>query len=255
MKLAVSYRMKTLSSSHPKEEHIQCSFILERWIPLQQHRWLCLLSTFLILTMVGCGTNDNAAQKGDNDGTLPIGYYSNEKHDRKGGNVTFLEGDNDGPVIEIMDHTFGEEAKYERNNITPGEKLIGRDDRNYHGHLAPNMQPKAINDSSQINMNESDKLNNVVEKVNNVKEANTVVYNDNVVIGARLNKDNGVEETKKQILQAVNPYLDGRNVKLFTNESQYNRIKVISNDIRNKGSIDQQKQDLENLLNTRQNID
>ncbi len=52
---------------------------------------------------------DETAKDGRTDATLSIGYYSNEKHENKGGNAVLLDGaDNDGPVTEIMDHSLGQ---------------------------------------------------------------------------------------------------------------------------------------------------
>lgn len=235
---------------------MECSFILERWIQLQQHRWLGLLSTILLFTMTGCGTNDeNAAQDKGNGGALPIGYYSNEKHDRNGGNARVLEGDNDGPATEIMDHTYGEEANDGKNEITPGKQLFGDDDRNYHGHLARNENPQYDFFRTEIDPDKANQITNIVQDVKNVEAAKTVVYKNHVVIGVRLKGSDRIEETRKNILEAVNPYLNGRNVKLFTNESQYNRIKVINNDLKSSAPKEEQEREIENLMKTNQNVD
>lgn len=108
--------------------------------------------------LTGCG-NDESTQDSYNDSAQPIGYYSNENH--KGGNARLLN-DNDGPFIEMMDHTAGDEDRENRdqkakslqdrdkngapkNPTTPlanrDKNFFERDNRfsetdvNYHGHL------------------------------------------------------------------------------------------------------------------------
>ena len=69
----------------------------------------------LVIGLAGCNTNDETAlQDKRTERTMPIGYYSNENHEKSGngGNAIILEGsDNDGPAVEIMDHTFGRESE------------------------------------------------------------------------------------------------------------------------------------------------
>ena len=69
----------------------------------------------LMIGLTGCNTNDETAlQDKRTERTTPIGYYSNENHEKSGngGNAIILEGsDNDGPAVEIMDNTLGRESE------------------------------------------------------------------------------------------------------------------------------------------------
>ena len=112
----------------------------------------------LVIALAGCNINDETAlQDKRTERTLPIGYYSNENHEKNGGNAIILDGaDNDGPLVEIMDHTLGKESERnnsvmrsnnsdsemnplapvnERKNTRLGEPMFGQRDENYHGHL------------------------------------------------------------------------------------------------------------------------
>ncbi len=74
---------------------------------------LYTLSTAFVLSgLTGCGANDEGATGINNtSATRPIGYYSNENVNNRGGesyengNAILPERDNDGPVTEILDRT------------------------------------------------------------------------------------------------------------------------------------------------------
>lgn len=227
---------------------------------MQQHRKHWFLTTALLLGLTGCGTNDEATDRNQKENTtLPIGYYSNEQHDRNGGNATLIDGnDNDGPGVEIMDHTLGAEAKDRVNvdKIRPGNGAIGDSDRNYHGHLGRNQNVNWDNNKTGNDTdNYSNKITKAVKDVENVKDAQTVVYRDTVIIGVLLNKEEQSQQTEKKVQQVVKRYVNGKSIKVMANESQYNRLKVINNDQRNSGPKDQINDDLENLIQSNQNND
>jgi spore cortex protein len=125
---------------------------------LVKKQWLLPVAAVMSFGLTGCG-NDESAQDRYTDSAQPIGYYSNENH--KGGNARLLN-DNDGPLIEMMDHSVGDEDRDNRaqkarvlqdrdkngapkNPTTPlanrDKNFFERDNRfsetdvNYHGHL------------------------------------------------------------------------------------------------------------------------
>ncbi|WP_428909249.1 YhcN/YlaJ family sporulation lipoprotein [Niallia sp. Krafla_26] len=229
---------------------------------MRQHRKTWLLCTLLSIGLAGCGTNDEAANNGnrqEND-MMRIGYYSNESHDNNGGNVRILNGnDNDGPATEMLDHTLGQERGSEKNNngrrganiqTQYDDPLIGANDRNYHGHLsnAQNQTGKKVyNRENQGNL--SKEITQKVRQVENVKDAETIITEQRVLIGVLLEKNELVDETKKNIQNAVQPQLRGKQVQVFTNESQYNRIKVMNNDLKNGGPTKEIEAEINNIFN------
>ncbi|MED3549132.1 YhcN/YlaJ family sporulation lipoprotein [Cytobacillus praedii] len=216
------------------------------------------------LGLAGCGTNDESAgQQRYKDGAQPIGYYSNENHRNKGGNAQLLDGaDNDGALTEMMDHTLGEEGKYERNNLqnrnanvpTPqrvsdnGEPyLFKRDDANFHGHLGFNK--RASNSYYEAYNGEMvERINQAAAAVDNVNDVQSVVNGNYVIIAADINDTAQKKATIAKINQAVQPYLNGKTSKVVTDESTFNRLKVIDNDLRDGGPRDQLYLDVKNLF-------
>ncbi len=218
----------------------------------------------MLLGAAGCGTNDESAgQQRSTDRAQPIGYYSNENHQDKGGNVQFLDGaDNDGALTEMMDHTLGEEGQYGRNNLqnrraknqSPqrvsdnGEPyLFSRDDINFHGHLGFNK--RASNSYYEAyNGGMVERINQAAAAVNNVNDVQSVVNGDYVIIAADINNAARKEATIANIQQAVQPYLNGKTSKVVTDKSTFNRLKVIDNDLRDGGPRDQLYLDVKNLF-------
>lgn len=263
---------------------------------MQQHRKTWVLPALLCIGLVGCGTKDEAAYKNKEIQSTPIGYYSNEEHDKNGETVTiFNRGnnvnrdnnvgyqfngndndgpqvvinshDNDGPLVELMDHSFGVKGQQNtinqdavpRNNQRARENnrqganhqsnfdtpLIGASDRNYHGHLANNRNPSGKTNYNRENEGDlSSRINQSVEKVDNVKAAETIIQDNKIMIGVLLEKNQNVAETKKNIQNVIGSQSKGRQVQVFTNQSQYNSIKVMNNDLKNGGPA----ADIENEL-------
>ncbi|WP_071395891.1 YhcN/YlaJ family sporulation lipoprotein [Bacillus tuaregi] len=242
---------------------------------MQQHKKFWLLPTmFIMIGLTGCGNDESAIQdrRNDND-TIPIGYYSNENHDGNGGNAILLEDDNDGPATEALDHSLGKErgtnrqgiqnmknksGVYKINNrevVIDGREEISNDDRNYHGHLSNQATPSRRNNHAINGGKQTEQITSKAKRVENVKDAQTVIREDTIIVGVLLNDGNKVEETKKNIASAIEPYRHGRTVKILTNESQYNRIKVINNDIQNGGPMDDLDHEIQNIKNSKENID
>jgi spore cortex protein len=263
---------------------------------LQQHRKTWVLPALLCIGLAGCGTKDDSAYKNIDIPSTPIGYYSNEQHDKSGETVTILNreddfgsrmmlngndydgtqtmingNDNDGPLIEMMDHSFG--TKGQQNNMNQNtvrgnnqraqennrqganiqsdynNALIGASDHNYHGHLATNRIPSGKTTYNRENEgNLSSRINQNVEKVDNVKAAETIIQDQNIIIGVLLERNDNVAETKRNIQEVIGSQARGRRVKVFTNQSQYNSIKVMNNDLKNGGPAVDIENELRNIV-------
>ena len=269
---------------------------------LQQHRKSWVLPALLCIGLAGCGTKDDSAYKNTEIQSTPIGYYSNENHDKNGETVTIINRDNnvnrnndvgypimlngndndgpqvvinshdnDGPLVELMDHSFG--TKGQQNNMNQNTvrgnnqraqennrqganiqsdfdtPLIGASDRNYHGHLANNRIPSGKTTYNRENEgNLSSRINQNVEKVDNVKAAETIIQDQNIIIGVLLERNDNVAETKRNIQEVIGSQARGRQVKVFTNQSQYNSIKVMNNDLKNGGPAADIENELRNIV-------
>ena len=252
---------------------------------MRQHRKFGLIP-ILLVGLVGCGNDNETANEGGRTDATPIGYYSNEKHGNNGGNAILLDGaDNDGPVTEIMDHTYGAEQntnqKYVRvknennnnnqvNHVNPivypnsnfsgyegnlytREPLIGGSDQNYHGHLNSSNPATRQSYDNRNNGNTNEKVTQLVENVENVREAKTVIYGDKVLVGVLLNNNDREKDTRKDIRQAIQPYLNGKELHLLTSDHQFSVLTTIDNDLRNGGPKDQLNMDLNNLIHMNNN--
>ena len=269
---------------------------------VQQHRKTWVLPALLCIGLAGCGTKDDSAYKSTEIQSTPIGYYSNENHDKNGETVTIINRDNnvnrnndvgypmmlngndndgpqvvinshdnDGPLVELMDHSFG--TKGQQNNMNQNtvrgnnqraqennrqganiqsdfnNALIGASDHNYHGHLANNRIPSSKTTYNRENEgNLSSRINQNVEKVDNVKAAETIIQDQNIIIGVLLERNDNVAETKRNIQEVIGSQAGGRQVKVFTNQSQYNSIKVMNNDLKNGGPAANIENELRNIV-------
>jgi spore cortex protein len=267
---------------------------------VQQYRKTWVLPALLCIGLAGCGTKDDSAYKNTEIQSTPIGYYSNENHDKNGETVSIINRDNnvnrdndvgyqlngndndgpqavinshdnDGPLVELMDHSFG--TKGQQNNMNQNtvrgnnqraqesnrqgsniqsdfnNALIGASDHNYHGHLANNRIPSGKTTYNRENDEDlSSRINQNVEKVDNVKAAETIIQDQNIIIGVLLERNDNVAETKRNIQEVIGSQARGRQVKVFTNQSQYNSIKVMNNDLKNGGPAADIENELRNIV-------
>jgi spore cortex protein len=220
-----------------------------------------VLSTVFLFAITGCGSNqtdDKTAQNRQNNTPMSVGYYSNENHEGNGGNAVILDGaDNDGPVVEIMDHSFGAERNGNRHaenqNANPsGDAVIGHTDQNYHGHLSNTNSDHLREYYSKDDGDAMQKITEAVEKTENVKDAETIVNRNNVMIGVQLNNRQYTEDTIRNIQATVQPYLNGRKVQIFTNTSQYNRIRSMNNNLGHGSTKNQINAELDSIVEDNQ---
>lgn len=84
-----------------------------------------LSTAFLLSGLTACNTNttDEGALGNNANGARPIGYYSDENANRtNGGNAFLLDGDNDGPVTEILDRTANDGTNGRTNDIATRDR-------------------------------------------------------------------------------------------------------------------------------------
>jgi spore cortex protein len=237
-------------------------------------------AALLTTGLIGCGNNDEAAvQDRYSDRGQPMGYYSNENHERRNGNVNILS-DNDGPVTEMMDHTLGDEgrnARRERNrtlqikdengnpqnpsvplanedrNFFQRDNRFSRSDANYHGHLDDNTRQPNSSYYTAYEGQLADRIGDATARVNNVEDVRSVVYGSDVLIAVDLTDYRKEEKTKRDIERAVKPYLKGRSCTVVTDEGMFSRIRNIDNDLRDGGPREQIDTDLKNMFRSIRN--
>ncbi|MCB5235656.1 YhcN/YlaJ family sporulation lipoprotein [Niallia circulans] len=188
----------------------------------------------LTFGLTGCGVNeDQTADQNRVNNARPIGYYSNEQHEVNNGNR--YTTDNDGPITEIMDHTYGDEGY--RNDV---------DVRNVNNRN--NVNVRNVNDRNvnrdNINRNDRDervsydtklaqKVSNTVVKIDNVKNARSIVYGDNVLVALEVENTKNVDKTKANVKDKLNDSLNGRDISVVTDRGIFTSIEDINRSIRN----------------------
>ncbi len=265
------------SCQYINEQFIALVCIVVGGISLNKKLMIFPIMVAMSFSLVGCGTNDESAEQDQNrNGMQPVGYYSNENHEgNRGGNATILDGtDNDGPITEMMDHSFGLEGENVRNessnrqvrtspngidttnvsdtgNRTEGNQLFSRDDYNYHGHLGQNtrkVESQYYYEAYEGHLVE--KINNAVAKVKNVNDVQTVIHGNNALIAVKLANGNRENATIAAIQRTVQPLLNGKTSKILTDASSFSRLRNLDNNLRDWSPKDQIYLDMDNLFRT-----
>jgi spore cortex protein len=206
--------------------------------------------------LVACN-NNQAFDTRYNDRTRPIGYYSNENNvtdqyqygrygtNRLNGNVRAVR-DNDGPITEMLDRGM---PNFNATDRVPSvNRNFSRADRNYHGHL--NTMDGRTRASYYNNYNGAlaEKISKRALRVQNVKDARTIVSGDRVLVAVSTNGENATR-VKRFVKQAISPYTKGKTVRVVTNPSMYHRVRTIDNNIRDGGPMDQIQNDIRSIFN------
>ncbi|EIJ79017.1 spore cortex protein CoxA [Bacillus methanolicus PB1] len=242
--------------------------------------YIVSFAALLTTGLTGCGNDDEAAvQNRYSNRGQAMGYYSNENHEQGNGNVNILN-DNDGPITEMMDHTFGaegREARRERNkmlqvkdengnpqnpsaplanydrNFFQRDNRFSRSDANYHGHLDDNTRQPSSSYYTAYEGELADKIGDVTASVRNVEDVRSVAYGSDVLIAVDLTDYSKEEETKRNIREAVQPYLKGRSCTVVTDEGTFSRIRNIDNDLRDGGPREYIDMDMKNMMRSLKN--
>ena len=232
------------------------------------------ITAALTFGLVGCNQNE-ATDRNQSNISQPFGYYSNENHNN-GGNAK-IYNENDGPLVEIMDHSFGEEGQRSRNDQkkllmqkdeagNPGNPTVpranydknfferdnrySRADANYHGHLDDQTRKARSSYYTAYEGDLAEKIGDVTAKVPNVEDVRSVVYGSNVLVAVDLTNYDRDIETKAEIAKAVQPYLRGRSVQVVTDEGTFSRIRNIDNDLRDGGPRESIDTDIKGMFKT-----
>jgi spore cortex protein len=236
--------MEILFLLHSKNEQFFCSNVCVSKGVFHLDKKIWLTSVLIVVSLLGVS---GCAGNNRNDLSRPIGYYSNENHQKNAGSNLFA--DNDGPLTEMMDHTLGDEdqvsnsqkrrmlqTRDENGNppnptapLAKNDQFLKKDNRfstgdvNYHDHLSQNINNTGTTTDPKSLGAISDRIRQKVLTVRNVRDVRSVVYGSNVLISVDLNDRSKAASTKKAIQKAVKPYVNDRSVTVITDEGTFSR--------------------------------
>lgn len=213
---------------------------------MEKKRLAGSLFVMILLGVSGCAGYNRTDVMNQNNVSRPIGYYSNENHQNK---TSGLFSDNDGPIIELMDHTLGAESDIaarqkraslqtrDENGNPPNptaplaaeDQFLNKDNRfstsdaNYHNQLNQNINNTGFSTDHKALARISEKLRRKVSGTANVRDVRSVIYGSSVLIAVDLIDKSKADTTKKEIQKAVKPYVNGKAVTIITDEGSFSR--------------------------------
>lgn len=189
--------------------------------------------------LAGCGVNDDqTADQNRLNNARPIGYYSNEQHDVNNNNS--FTTDNDGPITEMMDHTFGDEDN--KNGVgvqNVNNKNTTRENRNNDN------QDNRVSYDTEL----AEKVSNAAAKMDNVKNARSIVYGENVLVALEVDDTKSVDQTKAKVKDKLNDSLNGKDISVVTDRGIFTSIEDINRSIKNGQPQQTINNNIENIFN------
>ena len=217
---------------------------------MQKNKLVAPILLTLSFGLTGCGVNDDqTADQNRLNSARPIGYYSNEQHEVNKDNR--YTTDNDGPITEIMDHTYGDEDNRKDVDV---QNVNNRNDvkiRNVNNRN--DTREKAnINDRDErvsYDTELAEKVSNAASKIDNVKNARSIVYGDNVLVALEVENAKNVEQTKAKVEDKLNDSLNGRDISVVTDKGIFTSIEGINRSIRNGQPQQTITNNIDNIFN------
>ncbi|GKU81417.1 YhcN/YlaJ family sporulation lipoprotein [Niallia sp. NCCP-28] len=183
----------------------------------------------LSICLTGCGISDEEANNKEINNAKPMGYYSNEHHERNnGGNARILDNeDNDGPLVEMMDHTLGEEGQTGASNV---------ENVNDRRQTRAETKEEITNRGNRTNVTYDNQLAKTIDQksasVKNIKDAHSLVYGNNVLLAVQMYDKREMDATKKRLEKKITPYAGDKNISIITDQGIFSGIEEINKKIR-----------------------
>jgi spore cortex protein len=212
--------------------------------------------------LAACGSYEGALDARYNDNARPIGYDTNENNRENNGNA-FIMNDNDGPVTEFLDRgAVNRRTDVNRREMTnptvpyaesdrtffERDNHFKRTDINYHGHLN-NMNAKTRSSYyNRYNGELAEKIALRAAKVEDIADARALVYRDSVLVAVDTSSRD-TQNLENKVKQAIAPYTKNKKVRIVSNPSMYQRVRVIDNNLRYGRPFDEMERDLQTIFN------
>jgi len=191
------------------------------------------ISAYLLLglsvCLTGCGISDEEANNKEVNNAKPMGYYSNEHHEKNhGGNARILdEEDNDGPLVEMMDHALGEEGQAD---------AFTAENVNNDKQIRQNRQEEILTKENKTTVAYDHPLARVIDEkaksVKNVQDAHSLIYGDNVILAVQMYNKEKMAVTKKSLEKKLKPHIDNKKMSIVTDQGIFFGIEKINKQIR-----------------------
>lgn len=201
---------------------------------MQKNKLVAPVLLTLTIGLTGCSVNeDQTADQNRLNNARPIGYYSNEQHEVNNNNR--FTSDNDGPITEIMDHTYGDEDNRNGIDVQNVNNRDGVNVRNVNNRDA--IRDKADKndreDSVSYDTDLAEKVSNVASKIENVKNARSIVYGENVLVALEVENTKNIDQTKTKVKDKLDDSINGRDISVVTDRGIFTSIEDINRSIKN----------------------
>lgn len=198
-----------------------------------------LSAAFLLSGMlVGCGANNNGAvgNRNNNDGARPIGYYTGNGRDN-------LPGIRDNNLSDNNNTTYQNRLNNDRDNdLGFGNGVIDNDGPN--DNNGPNANGTVAQHERQAKA-----IANRVADLTGVENTSVVVTDDNVLVGVRTNNQGVTRNLKSNIRRTAQTVVRGKDIHVTTDRTMYNRIKNVSNNLRDGDTTGEVSSDVRGIIN------
>lgn len=179
----------------------------------------------LAITVGLIGCNNQQVAENENFRDTTTSYRSDEKNEL----VQNLSSQNQE---RVRNATLG--------NLDYKNEAYQKKDENYHKHLS---KPLATKSSYYTSYQGAlvDRINQQVHSIDHVKEARSIITDEDVIVSVLLDDNREEKKVKKEITNQIKPFLQNRTIHITTDESGYHRTMRLDSRLR--------RGDSENLKN------
>ncbi|MFA8439674.1 YhcN/YlaJ family sporulation lipoprotein [Pueribacillus sp. YX66] len=220
-------------------------------------------------TLAACNTNDNAANDRYDNNTRPIGYYTDDNDNTRRGFMGNRPNDNnrgffgtnnttnrtnDGINRRQSPFMDGNDQVNNRNE-GPITDMMDGDDQNRFGNNPQNNNRRGTFENrgnvgyyDGTDRKLAKKISERVKDIKGVKDARTIVYGDQIVIGVN-SKDNNTRNVDRKVKASIRDIVQTQNVTVVTDNDMFDRISNVDDNMRNGNGINEVQSDINAIFN------
>ncbi len=225
-------------------------------------------AVMLASTLAACNTTNDAANDRYDNNMRPIGYYTDDNDNTRRGfmgnrsndnNRGFFFGTNanraeDGINRRQSPFMDGNDQVNNRNE-GPLTDMMDRDDHDQFGNNPQNYNRRATFEN-RGNVGYYDgtdrqlarKISERVKAIKGIRDARTIVYGNQIVVGVNSKADNN-KGIDKKVKAAIRDIAQTQNVTVVTDNKMFERIRNVDDHLRNGNGINEVQADINGILN------
>lgn len=215
-------------------------------------------------SLAACNMNDNAVNDRYDNNTRPIGYYTDDNDNTRRGFLGNRSDDNNRGFFGTNTTNNGENRRsspfmdgndqVNNRNQGPVTDMMDRSDQDEFGNNPQNNNRRATFEN-RGNVGYYDgtdrqlarKVSDRVKDIKGVKDARTIVYGDQIVVGVNATDKNN-KSIDRKVKSSIRDIVQTQNVTVVTDNKMFDRIRNVDDSMQNGNGLNEVQADINEIF-------